>query len=147
MEKRQESSGYCEGERIALIACSKSKKPYSCPARDLYQGQLFKKSYRVASQICDYIYILSAKYGLVHPQTIIQPYNKTLSKFTKNEKQYWQQTIKQQMNKEGFMLPLIFFASREYCAGFDGQKPLLGLKYGECLSLLKRWEEQLCKKL
>jgi hypothetical protein len=64
--------------KIAIIGCSKSKQNYTCRADEMYTGTIFQKSYEVAKQITDNIYILSAKYGLLKPDTIIEPYDLAL---------------------------------------------------------------------
>jgi len=38
-------------------------------------------------------YILSAKYGLLHPNDLIEPYEQTLKTATKKEKQDWAQRV------------------------------------------------------
>ena len=63
---------------IAIIGCSKSKQNYSCRADEMYTGTIFKKSYDVAKQITNNIYILSAKYGLLRPDTVINTYDLAL---------------------------------------------------------------------
>ena len=64
--------------RIAIIGCSKSKQNYACRADEMYTGTIFIKSYNVAKQITDNVYILSAKYGLLKPDNIIEPYDLAL---------------------------------------------------------------------
>ena len=59
--------------KITILSCSKKKHPLSeggtIEAKDLYQGQIFRKSYIYANKFLkpDRIYILSAKYGLLKP--------------------------------------------------------------------------------
>jgi len=68
--------------RIVIISCGKSKKlGPKCLAKDAYNGQSFllKKRYAELSGLP--WRILSAKYGLLKPETEIDPnYDKTLSK-------------------------------------------------------------------
>ena len=64
--------------KIAIIGCSKSKQNYSCKASEMYTGTIFQKSYDVAKQLTNNIYILSAKYGLLKPNDVIEPYNLAL---------------------------------------------------------------------
>jgi hypothetical protein len=65
--------------RIALISCTSIKKAYKCPARDLYsESPRFQLAFSFAKLIADKIFILSAKYGLVPEDMIIEPYNETL---------------------------------------------------------------------
>ena len=60
---------------IGLVACAAAKLPHPAPARDLYVSQLFRKASAYAAATCDGWYILSAKHGLVHPDTIIEPHD------------------------------------------------------------------------
>lgn len=64
--------------KIALISCSKTKTKKAGKAKDVYIGKLFKGYYYLAKRECDKIYILSAKYGLLEENDIIDPYNQTL---------------------------------------------------------------------
>jgi len=63
---------------LIIIGCSQDKKDYTCRADEMYTGAIFKKSYDVAKQIGGDIYIISAKHGLITPDTIIEPYNLAL---------------------------------------------------------------------
>lgn len=67
---------------LGIIACSASK--LTAPAgmkyraRDLYQGDLFKKSLEVAECLCSNVVILSARHGVVRPGELLEPYDKML---------------------------------------------------------------------
>lgn len=74
---------------IVLIACSKKKRLGRHRAKDLYDSELFRKSYAYANKIGDKVFILSAKYGLLHPRQIIFYYNETLNEKKKNELKIW----------------------------------------------------------
>ena len=63
----------------AFISCCKQKKSYACPAKELYTSTLFNLQYTYAEYRADHIYILSAKYGLLLPEQIIEPYELKLS--------------------------------------------------------------------
>jgi hypothetical protein len=63
---------------LAILSCSAKKLDHPAPAKDLYQGTLFKK----CRELCekrgwDYI-ILSAKHGIVFPEQVLCPYDKKL---------------------------------------------------------------------
>lgn len=66
--------------RIILISCSDKKLQHKTKARELYQGDFFKKSLAYAEKIikADNIFILSAKHGLLPLDKEIEPYNVTL---------------------------------------------------------------------
>jgi hypothetical protein len=64
---------------VGLVGCGKTKLPHPAPAGELYTGQLFRAAFAYARKTYDRTYILSAKYGLVHPATVIAPYDLTLT--------------------------------------------------------------------
>ena len=67
---------------IVLISCVKKKASQPRPARELYISDLFRKSLKYAQSLSpDAIYILSAKYGLLSLDTVIEPYDVTLKSF------------------------------------------------------------------
>lgn len=76
-------------QRIGLIACSKLKRPEASPARDLYCSPLFLASRRYIEPRCDEWAILSARWGLVMPEEIIQPYDQTLHELKPYELRKW----------------------------------------------------------
>jgi hypothetical protein len=69
-----------DGPRIALVACGATKLHHRAPAQDLYIGALFQAARAYAEQCCDHWYILSAKHGLVDPETALDPYDQAMSK-------------------------------------------------------------------
>lgn len=96
----EEEPEYAAGERIALISCSKLKKPYRCRASELYSAStLFSLSYQYAKENADRVYILSAKYGLVREDAVIEPYNETLNDKTPAERQAWAQRVRNQLEQ------------------------------------------------
>jgi hypothetical protein len=65
--------------KVALVSCGKTKLPRLSKARDLYQGDLFRKSLKYAQKLdADKIFILSAKYGLLDLDAEIEPYDQSL---------------------------------------------------------------------
>jgi len=70
--------------KIVLVSCVKSKRCNRCKASDMYISLLFTKMMTYARSLkpkC--IFILSAKYGLLKLDDIIDPYEKTvLIRFT-----------------------------------------------------------------
>ena len=66
---------------VIIVGCSKRKKSYTCPAEEMYsESQLFSKTikYIKNNYNCSYK-ILSAKYGIISPDTIIEPYDVTIN--------------------------------------------------------------------
>jgi hypothetical protein len=75
--------------RIALIACCKSKRSEPSPAGDLYTGDLFRKARAWAQAHCDGFAILSAEFGLLQPDVITPPYERTLNTMPAIERRAW----------------------------------------------------------
>ena len=63
--------------RICFVSCVSLKASVARPASELYVSPLFRKAKEFASNNFDQWYILSAEYGLVHPDVIIEPYTPT----------------------------------------------------------------------
>ena len=133
---------------IALIGCVKSKQKRSCKAVDMYISPLFRKSLDYAKKTCSNIYILSAKYGLLHMDDIISPYNETLNQKTEHEKKIWAAKVHQQMQKEGISTKdkIMFLAGKNYYKYLkivytNSINPLDGLTMGKRLKWLKESEE------
>jgi len=61
---------------MILIQCTDSKRDEPAKARDLYdESTLFRAMRDYATAKNDEWYILSAKHGLVHPDTELEPYD------------------------------------------------------------------------
>lgn len=73
--------------KFAIIGCSKSKLLVPCPAKDLYQGDLFKLSRRYVESLGIPYGILSASHGLVHPDRFLEPYDTGIVDLSRAEKQ------------------------------------------------------------
>lgn len=126
-------------KRYAFLACCKSKKSSPCPARELYQGELFKKSLTyVLFQSFDGVFILSAKYGLLELDQVIRPYNLTLKTFSKRQRKEWSDKVKNQLLSKNIVGEFWFFTGYFYREFFDGVFPLKGLSLGNQL----RWFNQ-----
>jgi len=102
--------------KVALIACSKRKREVPAKARDLYQGNLFKKSLRLAElEKFPRIFILSAKYGLLELEQCIAPYDTTLLTQDRDQRQEWARGVIEQLRKQGILEEeLHYFAGRGY---------------------------------
>lgn len=88
--------------KIGLIPCGKKKRDFACQAKYMYTSALWRSLYGYALEHCDKVYILSAKYGLVSPDDVIEPYDKTLSGAKAAERHEWSDMVVAQMRSEGF---------------------------------------------
>ena len=123
---------------IGLIACSGKKLSRAAPAADLYVSPLFKMSRKWVEERCGSWFILSAKWGLLAPTKIIGPYNETLGKMLKVDRELWAARTKADIIRQ---LPaeLIVLAGELYLTALDGleyEAPLKGLSIGKRLQKL-----------
>lgn len=88
---------------IVFLSCTKKKRDYKCEAQEMYQeSQWFKGGLRYAHSLNpDKVYILSAKYGLLEEEDIIEPYEKTLVSARDNEIRKWSAMVAKQISKKG----------------------------------------------
>jgi hypothetical protein len=77
-----EKGSFC----IALVACVKQKNSQPSLAKDLYTSTWFRKARAYVEQQGWGWYILSAQYGLLAPDTLIQPYEQTLNKMSAGDR-------------------------------------------------------------
>jgi len=112
--------------RICLIACVSLKDTRKMRAGDIYLSPLFKKAREFASNNFDRWYILSAKYGLISPDMVIEPYEKTLNKMSSEDRHKWAENVFGELKKHTKAVDEITF--------------LAGLRYRQDLTplLLKR---------
>lgn len=127
-------------KRIGLVSCSKAKLARRAPARELYSASdLFRKASQYCDSRCDAWYVLSAKYGLVHPDDVIEPYDVTLKTMARPDMRRWGQKVARQLRELG-AATLEAHAGRDYVwpleeAGVNLETPLQGLSIGH----RKRW--------
>lgn len=75
---------------VALVSCSKAKLSRPAPAWALYSSPLFELSREWAHRVSGGCwFVLSAKHGLVHPDTVLEPYELELSNLPLKERQAW----------------------------------------------------------
>jgi hypothetical protein len=127
--------------RVGLVACSKSKRTGRSRAEDLYTGALFRKSRRYVRRHCDAWAILSAKYGLLLPGRLVEPYEKTLNTMSARRRRTWARFVRQAIHREWPRADFVVLAGaryREAVAGLPAKFPLAGLSLGRQLQWLKR---------
>ncbi len=78
---------------IGLISCVSKKRATAAQAKDLYGSALFTKSREFVERRCDSWFILSAKYGLVEPSEVVEPYDETLNTKTRMERDEWAEGV------------------------------------------------------
>jgi hypothetical protein len=131
---------------ICLVSCVKSKAKKENKARNLYTSALFEKARKVAESEFDKWYILSAKYGLVSPNKVIQPYEQTLNQMGQKERIAWAKDVCIKLKKiVGPSDKITFFAGLNYREnlieeleklGCEVEFPMEGMSIGNQLKWL-----------
>ena len=133
---------------LYLIACSQSKLDRAAPAAELYTGQAFKLAMRAAKAADADVLILSALYGVLEPDDVIDPYNCYLGGLPAMDRAIWAITTAAQLapHRERFA---VILAGKHYAAACDDftnkREPLKGLGIGQQLSVLKNAAEFLSR--
>jgi hypothetical protein len=83
--------------RCYLVSCVSEKRNAPAEARDLYLSALFTKARAYVEQSGDPWFILSAEHGLVSPQDVVAPYDKTLNKMGISARRAWAEKVIDQM--------------------------------------------------
>lgn len=111
---------------LCLVSCVARKLPRSAPAKDLYTSDLFRKMRGLVEAREWPWFILSAQYGLVDPERVIEPYEKTLNKMGVAVRRDWADAC--------------FDALVLHLAGVESIVFLAGAKYREFLvpALIRR---------
>jgi len=135
-------------KKIVLVSCVDEKSITACPARYLYTSDWFKKAARYAGQIADEWYILSTKYGLVHPDQVLDPYNATLKTMKKSARQAWAErvfaSLQSRLSLDDTLVFLAGQAYREFLVdrlsrlGCKIEIPMEGLRIGEQMQWLNQ---------
>jgi hypothetical protein len=82
---------------VYLISCVGRKLSTPAQARDLYTSEWFVKARDYVENTGCPWFILSAEHGLVTPERILAPYERTLNTMRKPERQAWATRVKAQM--------------------------------------------------
>lgn len=83
--------------RICLISCVSLKGSAPVPAAQLYRSALFAKTRAYAETTADAWYILSAEHGLLRPDALVAPYDRTLNTMNAPERRAWAALVTEQM--------------------------------------------------
>ena len=132
--------------RIYLVSCVSQKTPYPAPAQDLNTSIWFQKARAYVLKSGSPWFILSAEHGLVHPDDVLTPYDKTLNNMGAAERRAWAEKVQSQM---GQSLPdadeVVILAGTRYREHLEDwlhprfarvQVPMRGLQIGKQLQWL-----------
>ena len=133
-------------KRIVLISCVKRKADHAAKARDLYISSWFRLAIRYAESLQpDQVLILSAKYGLLALDAVVEPYEKTLKAMPMAEVKAWAAGVLDQLRTCADLDHdhFIILASDKYRrflvpAIRSFEVPMKGLRIGEQSQFMKR---------
>ncbi len=123
------------------------KRSSTAPAKDLYLSDWFIKARNfVEARGCPW-FILSAEHGLIAPDDILDPYEKTLNTMSASDRRRWAEMVLSQMSEK---MPkaksVVFLAGQRYREflvdrlrnqGVSVEVPMVGLRIGEQLAWLR----------
>lgn len=135
--------------KIALIGCTSRKQDYACPAIEMYtKSNYFNLKLDYCKKInIDKIFILSAKYGLLEPDTIIQPYNLHLKSTSKDYRLNWSENVLKDLKQKTDIEndEFIILAGNDYMKYLleyipNHNNPVKGLGIGQQMKFFKEFE-------
>lgn len=134
---------------LHLIACSAAKAAHPSAARDLYLGDLFRKSVAYAESRGAPWVVLSARHGVLLPDQFVAPYDTTMARLSKHERVAWASRVNDQLVAIGnpdlvalagqsYRTPLLELPRFRFCFPRGLQTPLEGLGIGRQKAWLAR---------
>ena len=133
---------------LYLVSCVGKKLSVPALAADLYTSPWFRKARLYVAKSGERWLILSAKYGLVHPDKVIEPYDITLNTMPVADRREWARKVFADL--ESYLAgveTVVFLAGKRYrqflevalaAKGVTVSVPMEGLRIGEQLSWLER---------
>jgi hypothetical protein len=85
---------------IGLLGCVKTKLPHAAAARDLYVSPLFIGRRVAIDTRTVRWFVLSAKYGLVKPEALIEPYDLALADMQVAVQREWSRNVVAELHRE-----------------------------------------------
>ncbi len=133
---------------IYLLSCVAQKLAVPAPARELYISAWFRKARSYTEGTGQPWFILSAKYGLVHPDKVISPYDLTLNDMAVADRRQWASRALAQLGPHlDGVESVVFLTGQHYrkflepplrSCGLAVSVPMEGLRIGEQLRWLNR---------
>ena len=131
---------------LYLVSCVKTKRHTLAPAKDLYVSPWFRKARAVIEKTGDPWRILSAEYGLLHPDEEVRPYERTLNAMGVQERRAWAEGVLVHIETRlDGVDTIVFFAGRRYreflepalrSRGLGVSVPMIGLSQGRQMQWL-----------
>lgn len=131
--------------QVHLVSCVSQKRDRIAEAKDLYCSDWFLKARRYVEAQGGPWFILSARHGVLHPDTPISPYDITLAAMDHDQRRKWGRTVGAELTRLATIFPKATFVVlagrlyRESVMDALGQRaivPMEGLGIGEQKSWL-----------
>lgn len=131
---------------IIFLSCVKTKANHRCKAEDMYISPLFRYSLQYAKSLNPRrIFILSAKYGLLELNDIIDPYELTLNHMSEKERKRWAYDVCMELQRKNvdYDEKAVFLCGTNYRKYLmqkfpNHEVPLEGMGMGKQLRFLSR---------
>lgn len=133
---------------IHLVSCVSRKREHPVEARDLYRSDWFVKARAYVEQAGTKWFILSAEHGLVSPESVISPYERTLNTMDITARQVWASNVLKQLTPNLRAVDRVVILAgaryREFLVDAIRKKvlvveiPLEGMRIGEQLRWFNR---------
>ena len=133
--------------RVALVSCVSRKLESEAQAKDLYVSPWFRLARQWVEKNDLPWWILSAKHGLVHPNSILEPYDDVLSRSPRQDRKRWASRVLADLVPAlGVGTEVVLLAGKHYrvdlvpaldAHGMFVQVPMEGLGIGQQLAWLK----------
>ncbi len=135
-------------ETLHLVSCVARKRGMACEARDLYLSPWFIKARAFVERRGGPWLILSAEHGLLTPDQVVSPYDRTLTRTDVNARRSWAHLALSQfdaMNVQPQVIVILAGARyREFLVpaftqrGLAVRVPMAGLPIGRQLAWLQQ---------
>jgi len=131
---------------VVFVSCVSAKRSVASQAKELYTSSWFLKARRYVEALGRPWFILSAEHGLLAPETIVAPYEKTLNTMPIDQRRAWASRVLRQMDDSLPAISVAVFLAgeryREFLLPHLSTKhvqcmvPMAGLRIGEQLGWL-----------
>lgn len=122
---------------VYLISCGKRKSDTPCMASDMYNSERFVQLKNLAILTKHEWYIISAKHGLLKPDTIIDPYDMCIDSFSIDQQRTWARKVVQSIGTIAIGAKIVVWADGVYSKLLRDEFDTVGIEADFPLSNLK----------
>jgi len=122
---------------VFLVMCTRRKRAVPCKARELYVSPFFVAARRAIEHVRARWFILSAEHGLLSPNAVVAPYDRSLADLSPEERNKWADRVYVSLRRELVLTDRITLLAEPLYGervgmllkrdGFEIETPLYGL--------------------